>query len=97
MVLATGVTNGQPWTAAAFIVFFVSRVARSEIKRRRVRRRTDDAVGRTNQFILVTAAGWLGSGSLAVVAALAGEGLEWLFVAPLFLAIGAANLYLASR
>jgi hypothetical protein len=97
VVLAAGVTNGQPWTAAAFVVFFVSRVARSEIKRRRVRRRTDDAVGRTNQFILVTAAGWLGSGALAVVAALAGEGLEWLFVAPLFLAMGAANLYLASR
>lgn len=97
MVLAAGVTNGQPWTAAAFVVFFVSRVARSEIKRRRARRRTDDAVGRTNQFIRVTAAGWLGSGALAVVAALAGEGLEWLFVAPLFLAIGAANLYLASR
>ena len=97
VVLAAGVTNGQPWTAAAFVVFFVSRVARSEIKRRRVRRRTDDALGRTNQFILVTAAGWLGSGALAVVAALAGEGLEWLFVAPLFLAMGAVNLYIASR
>ena len=97
MVLATGVTNGQPWTAAAFVVFFVSRVARSEIKRHRVRRRTDDAVGRANQFILVTAAGWLGSGALAVVAAMAGEGVEWLFVAPFFLAIGAVNLYIAAR
>ena len=97
MVLAAGVTNGQPWTAAAFVVFFVSRVARSEIKRRRVRRRTDDAVGRTNQFILVTAAGWLGAGALAIVAVLAGEGQEWLFVAPLFLAMGAVNLYIASR
>jgi hypothetical protein len=97
VVLATGVTNGQPWTAAAFVVFFVSRVARSEIKRRRVRRRSDDAVGRANQFILVTASGWLGSGALAVVAALAGEGVEWLFVAPLFLAIGAVNLYIALR
>jgi hypothetical protein len=74
VVLATGVTNGQPWTAAAFVVFFVSRVARSEIKQRRVRRRTDDAVGRANQFILITAAGWLASGALAIVAALAGEG-----------------------
>jgi len=96
-VLVAGVTNGQPWTAAAFVVFFVSRVARSEIKRRRVRRRNDDAFGRANQFILVTAAGWLGSGALAVVAALAGEGMEGLFVAPLFLAIGALNVYIAWR
>jgi len=28
---------------------------------------------------------------------LAGEGIEWLFVAPLFLAIGAVNLYIALR
>jgi hypothetical protein len=97
VVLAAGVANGQPWTAAAFVVFFSSRVVRSEIKRRRVRRRTDDAVGRAQQFIAVTAAGWLGSGALAVVAALAGEGIEWLFVAPLFLAMGAANVYLAWR
>jgi hypothetical protein len=45
----------------------------------------------------VTAAGWLGSGALAVVAAMAGEGVEWLFVAPFFLAIGAVNLYIAAR
>ena len=97
MVLAAGVTNGQPWSAAAFVVFFVSRVARSEIKRRLVRRRTDDAVGRANQFILTTAAGWLGAGLLAIVAVLAGEGQEWLFVAPFFLLMGAINLYVARR
>jgi len=97
VVLAAGVTNEQPWTAAAFVVFFVSRVARSEIKRRRVRRRSDDAVGRANQFILVTAAGWLGAGLLAIVAVLAGEGQEWLFVAPFFLLMGAINLYVALK
>ena len=95
VVLAAGVSSGQPWTAAAFVVFFASRVARSELKRRRVRRRTDNAVGRANQFILVTAVGWLGAGALAVVAALAGEGVEWLFVAPLFLVMGVVNLYIA--
>jgi hypothetical protein len=96
-VLAAGVANGQPWSAAAFVVFFVSRVARSEIKRRLVRRRTDDAVGRAHQFILMTAAGWLGAGLLAIVAVLAGEGQEWLFVAPFFLLMGAINLYVARR
>ena len=78
-------------------MFFASRVARSEIKRRRVRRGTGDAAGRANQFILVTAAGWLAAGALAVAAALAGEGQEWLFVAPLFLLMGALNLYIAGR
>jgi len=92
-----GWSNGEAWTASAFVVFFASRVARSEIKRRRARRLTDDAVGRANQFILVTAAGWLGAGVLAVVAALAGEGQEWFFVAPLFLVLGAANLYVAIK
>ena len=96
-MLVAGVSGGQPWTAAAFVVFFTSRVVRSEIQRRRTRRWTDDAVGRANQFILATAAGWLGSGALAVVAALAGEGLEWLLVAPLFLVMGALNLYIALK
>jgi hypothetical protein len=96
-VFATGVSMGQPWTAAAFVVFFTSRVARSEIKRRQVRRRTDDAVSRANQFILVTAAGWLGAGVLAVVAALSAEGQEWLYVAPLFFLFGALHLYLARK
>ena len=94
-MLAIGWSGGQPWTAAAFVVFFASRVLRSEIKRRMVRRRTDDAVSRTNQFILVTAAGWLGAGALAIVAALVGEGQEWMFVAPFFVAMGALNLYVA--
>ena len=97
MVLAAGVSGGQPWTAAAFVVFFTSRVARSEIKRRLTRRRTDDAMGRANQFILITAAGWLGAGVLAVVAALVGEGQEWLFVAPLFVLMGSVNLYIALK
>jgi hypothetical protein len=96
-VLAAGVANGQPWTAAAFVVFFTSRVVRSEVKRRRVRRATDDALGRAKQFMLVTAAGWLGSALLAVVATAAGEGIEWLFVAPLFLVLGSVHVYLAYR
>ena len=96
-VLATGWSWGQPWTAAAFVVFFSSRVARSEVKRRLTRRHIDDAVRRANQFILVTAAGWMVAGGLAIVAAVAGEGQEWMFVAPCFLAMGALNLYLAYR
>lgn len=95
VVLVVGASGGEPWTAAAFVVFFTSRVVRSEVKRRRLRRRTDDAAGRANQFIGVTAAGWLGAGALAVVATLAGEGQEWLFVAPLFFVMGAINLYIA--
>ena len=96
-VMAFGWTDSQPWTAAAFVVFFSSRVARSELKRRLTRRRTDDAVRRTNQFILVTAAGWLGAGGLAAVAAFRGEGQEWIVVAPFFLAMGALNLYVAYK
>ena len=48
---------------------------------------------RLNRFIAVTAAGWFGSGLLAGVAALAGEGQEWLYVAPCFLVMGALQLY----
>jgi hypothetical protein len=96
-VLAIGWSGGQPWTAGTFVMFFTSRVWRSEIKRRMVRRRTDDAVGRTNQFIFVTAAGWLGAGGLAIVAVVAGEGQEWMFVAPFFLVMGALNLYVAYK
>jgi len=96
-LLALGWTDGQPWTAAAFVVFFASRVARSELKRRMTRRRTDDAVRRTNQFILVTAVGWLGAGSLAIIAAFGGEGQEWMIVAPFFLAMGVLNLYVVYK
>jgi hypothetical protein len=97
VVLAAGWSSREPWTAATFVVFFTSRVARSEIKRRLVRRHTDDASGRAQQFILVTAGGWLGAGLLAIVATLTGEGQEWLFVAPFFLVMGAINLYVAYR
>ena len=96
-VLAIGWSSGQPWTAAAFIAFFCSRVARSEIKRRLTRRRGDDAVRRTNQFILATAAGWLAAGTLAIVATMAGEGQEWAFVAPFFLVMGGLNLFVAVK
>ena len=41
----------------------------------------------------MTAVGWLASGILAAVAALSGEGQEWLYVAPFFLVMGALNLY----
>jgi hypothetical protein len=97
VVLAIGWSARQPWTAAAFVAFFSSRVARSEVKRRLARRHGDDAVRRAHQFILVTAAGWLAAGGLALVATVAGEGQEWTFVAPFFLAMGALNLYVAYK
>jgi len=96
-VLVAGVSGGQPWTAAAFVVFFTSRVARSEIKRHRVRRWNDDAPRRAKQFMMVTVAGWLGAGTLAMIAAIVGEGQEWLFVAPFFLLMGAINFYITLK
>jgi hypothetical protein len=94
VVLRFGWTNGEPWTASAFVVFFASRVARSLIKRPlngvQGRLRADDA----RRFLLVTTAGWLGSAALAAGAALAGEGQEWLYVAPCFLIFGLLNLWL---
>ena len=94
-VLAFGWHDGVPFTAAAFVVFFASRVWRSVIKRPFMALPSDGAVVRANRFILVTAGGYLGAGLLAVVAALAGEGQEWLYVAPWFLIMGAVNLYIA--
>ena len=96
-VLVFGWQGGEPWTAAAFVCFFVSRVARSVIKRPLVPAVDDDPVRRANRFIVVTAAGYLGAGVLAGVAAFAGEGQEWIYVAPFFLAMGALNLYVAWR
>jgi hypothetical protein len=100
MVLATGWRGGEPWTAAAFVVFFASRAARSVIKRPLMSTPVggDAAAARRLQlFLIVTVAGWLGSGVLAVVAAVAGEGQEWIYVAPVFLLMGAAQLYLFLR
>ena len=81
--------------AAAFAAFFVSRVVRSVLKRPLSLSADDDPVRRMHRFLLVTAAGWLASGGLAAIAALAGEGQEWLYVAPFFLLMGALNLYVA--
>ena len=53
----------------------------------------DDPVRRAHQFLVVTAVGWLASGTLAALAALVGEGQEWLYVAPCFLLMGALNVY----
>jgi len=92
-VLVVGWRGGEPWTAATFVVFFASRVWRSVIKHPLWPRVDDDPVRRTHEFLVVTAAGWLGSAVLAAVAALAGEGQEWLYVAPCFLVMGALNLY----
>jgi hypothetical protein len=92
-VLVMGWQGGEPWTAAAFVLFFVSRVWRSTIKRPLVMPVDDDPGRRLHRFLGVTAAGWLGSGLLAGVAALAGEGQEWLYVAPCFLLMGALQLY----
>ena len=63
------------------------------IKRPATKPLDDDPVRRANRFILVTASGWLVAGALAAVAALTGEGQEWLYVAPCFLVMGALNLY----
>lgn len=92
-VLVAGWRGGTPWTAAVFVAFFGSRVARSLIKRPLTRRRDDDPLRRAQRFIAVTAVGWCASGILAAGASLAGEGLEWLYVAPFFLLMGALNVY----
>ena len=93
-VLVLGWQGGEPFTAAAFVVFFASRVWRSVIKRPLVPGMDDDPVRRAHQFLVVSAAGWLASGTLAGVAALAGEGQEWMYVAPFFLIMGALQLVL---
>ncbi len=96
-VLVFGWQDGVPFTAAAFVVFFVSRVWRSVIKRPLSAPRHDNPLRRANRFIVVTAGGYLGAGALACVAAVTGEGQEWLYVAPFFLVMGAVNLYVAMR
>ena len=93
-VLAFGWQDGTPWTASAFVVFFASRVWRSVIKRPLFPAPADDPQRRANRFIAVTAAGYLGAGALAAIAAVAGEGQEWLYVAPFFLIMGALQLAL---
>ena len=95
-VLAFGWQDGVPFTAAAFVTFFVSRVWRSVIKRPLTPPPVDDRIRRTNRFIIVTAGGYLGAGLFACVAAVVGEGQEWLYVAPCFLMMGALQLALLS-
>ena len=94
-VLAFGFQDGVPFTAAAFVAFFASRVWRSVIKRPLFPSGQDDRLARTNRFIWVTAGGYLGAGVLACAAAIAGEGQEWLYVAPFLIALGVINLYIA--
>jgi hypothetical protein len=96
-VLVFGWQDGVPFTAAAFVSFFVSRVWRSVIKRPLIPPAADDRVRRTNRFILVTAAGYLAAGVFACVAAVVGEGQEWLYVAPFFLIMGALQFALLFR
>ena len=102
VVLAFGWQDGVPWTASAFVSFFVSRVWRSVIKRplldagRTDSASTGDTFRRTNRFIVVTAGGYLSAGVLACIAAVVGEGQEWLYVAPCFLIMGALQLALIS-
>jgi hypothetical protein len=96
-VLAFGWQDGEPWTAAAFVVFFSSRVVRSVVKHPLSGVRDSQPVRHARRFVLVTAAGWLGSGALAAVAALTGEGQEWWYVAPCFLVFGVLNLLLLSQ
>jgi len=99
-VLVTGWEGGEPWTAAAFVVFFASRVARSIIKRPLFAAPESDPSAiarRLRRFLIVTAAGWLISGVLAAIAALTGEGREWMYVAPCFLLMGALQLFVLSR
>ena len=96
-LLVMGWRGGEPLTAAAFVAFFGSRVARSLIKRPLTKPVNDDPIRRANLFLAVTALGWCASGILAAVAALVGEGQEWLYVAPFFLVMGALNLYVLLR
>jgi hypothetical protein len=95
-VLVIGARAGEPWTAAAFVAFFGSRVARSLIKRP-LTPPVADPVRRANHFLAVTAIGWCAAGLLAAIAALAGEGQEWLYVAPFFFVMGALNLYVLRK
>ena len=95
-VLVFGWQSGEPWTAAAFVVFFGSRVWRSVIKRPLFGAPDGDRVRRANQFVAVTALGYLGAGACAAIAAVVGEGQEWLYVAPFFLVLGACQLALLS-
>ena len=95
-VLGFGVQDGVPWTAAAFVAFFASRVWRSVIKRPLAPPRDGDGPSRANRFIIVTACGYLGAGGCAAIAAVVGEGQEWLYVAPFFLIMGALQLALLS-
>jgi hypothetical protein len=93
-VLVFGWQDGEPFTAAAFVAFFVSRVWRSVVKRPLVVPRYDDPVKRTRLFVTITAGGYLGAGAFAAAAAIFGEGQEWLYVAPFFLIMGAFQLAL---
>ena len=99
-VLAFGWQDGVPWTAAAFVAFFASRVWRSVIKRPLTAVASadaDDVLRRTNRFIVVTAGGYIGAGTCAAIAAVVGEGQEWLYVAPCFLIMGALQLVMLSN
>ena len=95
-VLLFGWQSGEPWTATAFVAFFVSRVWRSLIKRPLFASAASDPVRRANRFVVVTALGYLAAGGCAAIAAVVGEGQEWLYVAPFFLAMGALQLALLS-
>jgi len=95
-VLLFGWQSGEPWTATAFVAFFVSRVWRSLIKRPLFASAASDPVRRANRFVVVTALGYLAAGACAAIAAVVGEGQEWLYVAPFFLAMGALQLALLS-
>jgi hypothetical protein len=92
-MLVLGWRGGEPWTAAAFALFFYSRIARSVIRRPLIGPANENPVRRAAWFLGVTAAGWIGTGVLAAIAALAGEGAEWWLVAPCFLIVGALQLY----
>jgi hypothetical protein len=94
VILVAGWRDGVPWTAAAFVLFFASRVARSVIKRPLSGTHARDRARDAHRFLLVTAGGWIGSAALAFGAAMAGEGEEWIYVAPCFLVFGLLNLWL---
>jgi hypothetical protein len=93
-VLVFGIRGGEPWTAAAFVAFFSSRVWRSVVKRPLVPPVVDDPVQRTRRFVAVTAGGYLAAGICAALATVFGEGQEWMYVAPFFLVMGALQLAL---
>ncbi len=88
-----GWLDGEPWTRRPSPCSSYSRIARSVIRRPVFGPASETPARRAIVFLWVSAAGWLGTGVLAAIAALVGEGAEWWLVAPCFLIVGAVQVY----